>query len=220
MKTGKILPLLVLACATPAYSLQFKTGDNIQSALDVTLTYGAQWRIDDPEKGLIADPNLDDANRNFDSGIVSNGVRAIIDFESRYNANNGVSYGVFARGSAWYDNEVYGARNDNDSPLTTNSWALYGGTMDRYNEFQSDVEERSGADVELLDLFLFANMSMDSLDYAGPKINEGSKGVLLGLGDAVRSLRQPECCCGHGMNNRIRIRRDFPGHRHHGCSCR
>jgi len=38
------------------------------------------------------------------------------------------------------------------------------------------------------DLFLFANLSMDSLDYAGPRINEGSKGVLLGLGDAKRRL--------------------------------
>ncbi len=38
------------------------------------------------------------------------------------------------------------------------------------------------------DLFIFANLSMDSLDYAGPKINEGSKGVLLGLGDARRKL--------------------------------
>jgi len=38
------------------------------------------------------------------------------------------------------------------------------------------------------DLFTFANLSMDSLDYAGPRINEGSKGVLLGCGDPVRKL--------------------------------
>ncbi len=38
------------------------------------------------------------------------------------------------------------------------------------------------------DLFLFGNLSMDSLDYAGPVINEGGKGVLLGLGDAQRDL--------------------------------
>ena len=31
---------------------------------------------------------------------------------------------------------------------------------------------------------------MDTLDYTGPKINEGSKGVLLGLGDPVRELPQ------------------------------
>lgn len=38
------------------------------------------------------------------------------------------------------------------------------------------------------DLFLLANLSMDSLDYAGPRINEGGKGVLLGLGEAKRAL--------------------------------
>ena len=38
------------------------------------------------------------------------------------------------------------------------------------------------------DLYLFGNLSMDSLDYAGPKINRGSKGVLVGLGEARRKL--------------------------------
>lgn len=38
------------------------------------------------------------------------------------------------------------------------------------------------------DLYVFANLSMDTLDYTGPKINEGSKGVMLGLGDALRDL--------------------------------
>lgn len=38
------------------------------------------------------------------------------------------------------------------------------------------------------DLFIFSNLSMDTLDYAGPEVNKGSKGVLMGLGDAVRDL--------------------------------
>jgi UbiD family decarboxylase len=38
------------------------------------------------------------------------------------------------------------------------------------------------------DLFLFANLSMDSLDYAGPVVNEGGKGVLLGVGAPRRRL--------------------------------
>ncbi|MEY2983074.1 MAG: hypothetical protein RL562_3301 [Planctomycetota bacterium] len=39
------------------------------------------------------------------------------------------------------------------------------------------------------DLYVFGNLSMDTLDYAGPTVNEGSKGVLLGLGDPVRDLK-------------------------------
>lgn len=38
------------------------------------------------------------------------------------------------------------------------------------------------------DLYIFSNLSMDSLDYSGPVINEGSKGVWLGLGEPVRKL--------------------------------
>jgi UbiD family decarboxylase len=38
------------------------------------------------------------------------------------------------------------------------------------------------------DLYVFSNVSMDTLDYTGPAVNEGSKGVWLGLGDPVRAL--------------------------------
>jgi UbiD family decarboxylase len=38
------------------------------------------------------------------------------------------------------------------------------------------------------DLFVFSNLSMDTLDYTGPAVNEGSKGVWLGLGRPVREL--------------------------------
>jgi len=39
------------------------------------------------------------------------------------------------------------------------------------------------------DLFLLCNLSMDTLDYAGPQLNEGSKGILLGMGDPIRQCR-------------------------------
>ncbi|MCA8950011.1 MAG: UbiD family decarboxylase [Planctomycetes bacterium] len=38
------------------------------------------------------------------------------------------------------------------------------------------------------DLYVFGSLSMDTLDYAGPAVNQGSKGVLLGLGEPVREL--------------------------------
>ncbi len=38
------------------------------------------------------------------------------------------------------------------------------------------------------DLFVISNLSMDTLDYCGPEVNKGSKGILLGLGPAVRAL--------------------------------
>lgn len=41
------------------------------------------------------------------------------------------------------------------------------------------------------DLYVLSNLSMDTLDYTGPRVNEGSKAVWLGLGDTVREL--PRC---------------------------
>jgi UbiD family decarboxylase len=38
------------------------------------------------------------------------------------------------------------------------------------------------------DLYVLANLSMDTLDYSGPEVNLGSKGVWLGCGDPIRDL--------------------------------
>jgi len=38
------------------------------------------------------------------------------------------------------------------------------------------------------DFFIFANTSMDTLDYTSGKVNEGSKAILMGLGEAIRDL--------------------------------
>lgn len=39
------------------------------------------------------------------------------------------------------------------------------------------------------DLYIISELAMDSLDYSGPQINKGSKGILLGLGKPVRKLK-------------------------------
>jgi UbiD family decarboxylase len=38
------------------------------------------------------------------------------------------------------------------------------------------------------DLFIFSNLSLDTLDYTGPKLNHGSRGVMLGVGEPIRVL--------------------------------
>jgi UbiD family decarboxylase len=38
------------------------------------------------------------------------------------------------------------------------------------------------------DLFVISNVSMDTLDYTSGVVNKGSKAIMLGLGDAIRSL--------------------------------
>lgn len=38
------------------------------------------------------------------------------------------------------------------------------------------------------DLFIFSNLSLDTLDYTGPELNKGSRGIMLGVGEKKRDL--------------------------------
>ena len=55
-------------------------------------------------------------------------------------------------------------------------------------DFRATLEHLLARTHPETDLFVFANLSMDTLDYTGTEVNKGSKGVWLGLGDPVREL--------------------------------
>jgi UbiD family decarboxylase len=59
------------------------------------------------------------------------------------------------------------------------------------------------------DLYVFSNLSMDTLDYCGPAVNEGSKGVMLALGGPVRAC--PEAFSGHAPAGVTDVRVFCPG---------
>jgi UbiD family decarboxylase len=55
-------------------------------------------------------------------------------------------------------------------------------------DFRATLEHLLARTDPQTDLYVLSNLSMDTLDYTGPIVNEGSKGVWLGLGDPVRVL--------------------------------
>ncbi len=55
-------------------------------------------------------------------------------------------------------------------------------------DFRATLEHVLARTQPETDLYVYSNLSMDTLDYTGPTVNEGSKGVWLGLGDPVREL--------------------------------
>jgi UbiD family decarboxylase len=55
-------------------------------------------------------------------------------------------------------------------------------------DFRATLEHVLARTCTETDLYVLANLSMDTLDYSGPRVNEGSKGVWLGLGEPVREL--------------------------------
>ncbi len=55
-------------------------------------------------------------------------------------------------------------------------------------DFRATLEHVLARSHPETDLYVFPDLAMDTLDYAGPRVNEGSKGVWLGLGEPVREL--------------------------------
>ena len=55
-------------------------------------------------------------------------------------------------------------------------------------DFRATLEHVLARTDPRTDLYVFGHLSMDTLDYTGPQVNRGSKGVWMGLGDPVRDL--------------------------------
>jgi 3-polyprenyl-4-hydroxybenzoate decarboxylase len=55
-------------------------------------------------------------------------------------------------------------------------------------DFRATLEHILARTNPVTDLYVFSNLAMDTLDYTGPAVNQGSKGVWLGLGDPAREL--------------------------------
>jgi 3-polyprenyl-4-hydroxybenzoate decarboxylase len=55
-------------------------------------------------------------------------------------------------------------------------------------DFRATLEHVLARTDPRTDLYVISNLSMDTLDYTGPVVNEGSKGVWLGVGDPMREL--------------------------------
>lgn len=132
--------LLTAMLAVPALAIQFEYGD-MYGSVDTTLSYGLTWRVDDRDDRLVGTANggsarsvnYDDGNLNYDRGLVSNVLKATSEMEMNYK-----NYGLFVRGSAFYDIENEDGNRDK-APLT------------------DDALDLVGSDLDLLDAFVFAS---------------------------------------------------------------
>ncbi len=83
---------------------------------------------------------------------------------------------------------VSGFRILGEGQLSLTKFLLLTDTPQDLRDFKSLFEHVLARARFESDLFIFSNVSMDTLDYTSGKINQGSKAILLGLGDAVREL--------------------------------
>ena len=127
-------------------AFQFDYGD-ITGSLDTTISYGATWRVSKRDKDLwrhndgVTPPaelgnmqtvNNDDGNLNYDEGLISSVAKATSELDLVYREN----YGVFVRGTAFYDWE-------NEEGERT------------YKPLTSEALDLVGSDLKLLDAFVW-----------------------------------------------------------------
>src|SRR5256886_5275168 len=83
---------------------------------------------------------------------------------------------------------VAGFRILGEGQLSLTKFLILTDTPQDLRNFPALLEHVLARFVPETDLFVISNVSMDTLDYTSGKVNEGSKAILMGLGDPVREL--------------------------------
>jgi hypothetical protein len=141
-----LLPLMV---AVQAQAVEFSFADNeVSGSIDTTVSYGQLWRVQGQDKNNN-DINTNDGNRNFDTGLVSEVYKITSDLEATYK-----NYGLFVRGTAFYDTQIMDKRNDyndNNSPSQPSQ------SFPNNSSFTSETRHKAGRDAQILDAYIYGN---------------------------------------------------------------
>lgn len=146
-----------------ALAFQFDTGiEGLSTSWDNTLKYSNAFRLHGRESSVsagpgssVGNPNMDDGDRNFGTGLISNRVDLLSELDIKYG-----DVGARFSGAAWYDS-VYNRSNDNDSPGTANATSVDN------DEFTNGTETLHGRKAELLDAFVYGSTDVGSTHLSG-----------------------------------------------------
>lgn len=148
-KVSLAAAVLLGSITAPAYAIDVSTDiPELKVRWDNTLKYSNAFRLHSQNAGLIGSPNLDDGDRNFGKGLISNRIDLFSEVDVQYR-----DIGFRTSGAAWYDT-AYNRHNDNDSPLTANQSSV------PYDEFTRKTRDLHGRQGELLDAFAFARFNI------------------------------------------------------------
>ncbi|WP_277374323.1 DUF1302 domain-containing protein [Pseudomonas sp. AA-38] len=151
-----VLPLLV---AAQAQAVEFSFADNeVTGSIDTTVSYGQLWRVQGRDK-TNDDINTNDGNRNFDTGLVSEVFKVTSDLGMSYQ-----NYGLFVRGTAFYDTQIMDKRNDY---YDANSPAQPSQSFPRDNSFTYETRHKAGRDAQILDAYVYGDWDVANMPVSG-----------------------------------------------------
>ena len=139
-----------------AGAFEIKTGsDDFRIFWDNTFRYNYGFRVKGQDPGLLKNPNIDDGNRNFPYGTVTNRGDLLSEFDVLFKKD----YGFRASGAFWYD-QRYNDPLGNDSVATSNH--LVNGRqalgLSSYTNYLY-----AGPAGELLDAFVFGRLDLGAV---------------------------------------------------------
>jgi len=193
-----LLMTVLLLGAGSAHAFDIPTGsEDVKLRWDNTLRYTYGHRISGQNQTLINSPNLDDGDRNFNVGTISNRLDLLSETDLVYKDD----YGVRFSGALWYD-QRYRDHLDNTSQNTSNHLANGQPAIGL-----SDYTKRyfAGPSGELLDAFAFGKYTIGDIPinikvgrhtvYWGEAMyaNGGTHGISYGQSpiDLGKGLSQP-----------------------------
>ena len=158
-----VVAVLLSWAAAPATAKDFTKGD-LEGSWDTTLSWGTQFRLDDPDLRLIGLPsggsafsvNGDDGNLNYDTGIVSNVVKLTSELELRYK-----NVGLFTRFRGFYDFE-----NEDEDRLRT--------------PLTDAALKRVGSRADILDYFFWVEFGNNRLAFGDQVLSWGESTFIQG----------------------------------------
>lgn len=187
-----LLLLGPLGLGAPLHAAEIDTGvPELKLRWDNSFKLSNAFRVKDRSDRLVADVNLDDGDRNFDKGLISNRFDLLSEVDVGWR-----NLGLRVSGAAWYDT-VYNRRNDHDNPASSNNLSVAG------NRFSEDTRRLHGRKAEFLDAFVFGRTELGDMPLTvrlgrhtvvyGESLFFGSNGIAAAQGpvDLVKLLTVP-----------------------------
>ncbi len=158
-----VVAVLLSWTAAPATAKDFSKGD-LEGSWDTTISWGTQFRLDDPDLRIIGLPsggsafsvNGDDGNLNYDTGMVSNVVKLTSELELRYK-----NVGLFTRFRGFYDFE----NEDEDRQRT---------------QLTDAASKRVGSRADILDAFFWVEFGNNRLSFGEQVLSWGESTFIQG----------------------------------------
>lgn len=126
---------------------------DISARWDNTVRYNYGHRVEEQDRHILATPNSDDGDRNFDKGTVANRLDLLSEFDLSYK-----NVGFRVSGAAWVD----GAYADLDNKSLATSNHISGG-MPALGLSNDTKRFHKGPSGEILDAFVFGGLDFGEM---------------------------------------------------------